>query len=52
MGTHRLETASAVADGLLAATALEHRLTVVTRNGADFAGTGVATLDPFLAPAS
>ncbi|KAB2870193.1 MAG: type II toxin-antitoxin system VapC family toxin [Bauldia sp.] len=33
----------------IAATALEHGLTVVTRNTADFAPTGVATLDPFAA---
>jgi len=31
----------------IAATALEHRLTVVTRNTAHFKLTGVATLDPF-----
>lgn len=36
-----------VVDGLLAATAQVHRLTVVTRNVADFARTGVPVLDPF-----
>jgi len=36
-----------VVDGLLAATARVHGLTLVTRNVADFAGTGVALLDPF-----
>ena len=34
-------------DGLLAATALVHGLTVVTRNGADFERTGVEVIDPF-----
>lgn len=33
----------------IAATALEHGLTVVTRNVAHFTPTGVATLDPFAA---
>lgn len=36
-----------VIDGLLAATALEHNLTVVSRNAMDFAG--VAVLNPWLA---
>jgi toxin FitB len=36
-----------VSDGLIAATALEHKLTVVTRNGADFQRSGVNILDPF-----
>ena len=34
-------------DSLLAATALSHDLTFVTRNTADFANTGVTVLDPF-----
>lgn len=34
-------------DGLLAATALVHQLTVVTRNVRDVQRTGVACLDPF-----
>lgn len=34
-------------DGLLAATALEHELVLVTRNVKDVAPTGVRTLDPF-----
>ncbi|MEI6351836.1 MAG: type II toxin-antitoxin system VapC family toxin [Verrucomicrobiota bacterium] len=34
-------------DGLLAATALVHQLTVVTRNTADFERSGAACLNPF-----
>jgi predicted nucleic acid-binding protein len=36
-------------DGLLAATAKVHGLTLVTRNVADVARTGVPLLDPFAA---
>jgi len=36
-----------VVDGLLAATALQYNLTLVTRNGSDVAGTGVITLNPW-----
>jgi predicted nucleic acid-binding protein len=36
-----------VVDGLLAATALEHGLTVVTRNTGDIARSGVACVNPF-----
>ena len=36
-----------MADGMIAATALEHNLTVVTRNVKDFAGLGVAVLSPW-----
>lgn len=36
-----------VIDGLLAATALEHDLTIVSRNLSDFAATGVAVLSPW-----
>jgi predicted nucleic acid-binding protein len=34
-------------DALIAATALEHGLTVVTRNIADFAATGVSLINPW-----
>ena len=34
-------------DGLIAATALEHGLTVVTRNVQDFAGLGVPVFNPW-----
>lgn len=34
-------------DAMIAATALEHGMAVVTRNVADFAGTGVQIVDPF-----
>ncbi len=35
------------ADGLLAGTALVHRLTLVTRNESDFSDTGVAVFNPW-----
>lgn len=37
----------AVVDGVLAATALEHGLTLVTRNVRDFVGLGLALLNPW-----
>jgi predicted nucleic acid-binding protein len=37
----------AVVDGVLAATALEHGLTLVTRNVKDFAGLGLVLLGPW-----
>jgi predicted nucleic acid-binding protein len=38
-----------VPDGQIAATALEHGLTVVTRNVKDFEQLGVAILNPWVA---
>lgn len=43
----RRGTPFAIIDGLIAATALEHDLTVVTRNLKDFDGSGVALLNPW-----
>jgi len=37
-------------DGLIAATALVHGMTIVTRNVADFEPTGVAVLNPWAGP--
>jgi predicted nucleic acid-binding protein len=39
-----------IADGLIAATAFEHELTLVTRNVRDFASFGVPILNPWEAP--
>ena len=39
-----------VRDGLIAATGLVHRMTVVTRNEIDFKPTGVLTLNPWMSP--
>lgn len=36
-----------MADGLIAATALEHHLTLVTRNVRDFEGLGLDILNPW-----
>ena len=41
-----------VVDSLIAATAVTHDLTVVTRNTEDFTGLGVKTLNPFVEGAS
>jgi predicted nucleic acid-binding protein len=37
----------AMADGLIAATTLQHDLTLVTRNGKDFTGLGLAIINPW-----
>jgi len=37
----------AIMDGLLSATALEHKLTIVTRNSTDFTSSGVPILNPW-----
>ena len=36
-----------IADALIAATAIVHRMSVVARNAADFADIGVAVINPF-----
>ena len=36
-----------MADGLILATAVEHKLVIVTRNVKDFAGYGAALLNPW-----
>jgi predicted nucleic acid-binding protein len=43
---HALPTVE-LADHLIAATALVHGLTLITRNTGDFAGTGVALINPW-----
>lgn len=40
-----------IRDGLIAATALVHGMTIVTRHVADFEPTGVPTLNPWVSPA-
>jgi len=44
------KSALPVIDGLLAATAMEHNLTLVTRNTRDVAASGVPVFNPWAAP--
>jgi toxin FitB len=44
---HLRGTPLGTADGMIAATAIEHDLTIVTRNAKDFAGLGVVLLNPW-----
>jgi predicted nucleic acid-binding protein len=44
---HRTGRLLPAIDSLVAATGLAHDLTMVTRNVADFSGTGVLTLNPW-----
>lgn len=45
--TARLKNRLPAIDGLIAATAIYHRLTVVTHNESDFAPAGIAILNPW-----
>ena len=47
--TLRVPATAAYYDSLIAATALVHNMTVVTRNTADFTSTGVSVLNPWQA---
>jgi hypothetical protein len=47
-GRRRNERAISVEDAMIAATARAYALSVVTRDGADFAGCGVPVADPWL----
>ena len=45
--TRKRGIALAVVDGIIAATALEHDLTIATRNVKDFIGLGVSVFNPW-----
>jgi len=47
VGLKKSGQAVPVLDGMIAATALHHGLTVATRNGRDFEKAGVSIVDPF-----
>jgi predicted nucleic acid-binding protein len=47
-GSRKAGTPLGVVDGLLAATALQHSLTLATRNVKDFAGLGVTLSNPWV----
>src|SRR5215831_19351932 len=47
---HRAGRPLSMADGIIAATALEHQLTLVTRNVKDYAGLGLTIFNPWDAP--
>lgn len=51
-GRLRVPNPESALDKQIAATALLHDLTVVTRNSVDFAGTGAKVLNPFVVSAS
>jgi predicted nucleic acid-binding protein len=48
-GARRKGRVLSVPDGLIAATALEHDMALVTRNESDFVGTGVPVINPWRA---
>jgi len=49
-GAKRKGVTLAVVDGVIAATAMEHGLTLVTRNTKDYAGLGISLVNPWDLP--